>query len=141
MPKVETKEDLVTVCGNEISDLSLALGKMLDDQLVLVKRGCLELMVTQFPLGLCTFSSTDRFMLVDSAVSIVLARDISLNKRLFVWLKDSDEDVVFVLKVLAFNLEFAITGFTKGFQDLDVIFGQTGLWRENFGYGFHGCCL
>lgn len=129
MPKVETKEDLVTVCGNEISDLSLALGKMLDDQLVLVKRGCLELMVTQFPLALCTFSSIDRYMLVESAISIVLVKDISLNKRLFVWIKDSDEDVVLVLKVLAFNIEYASTGSSKGFQDLNFILGQAGLRR------------
>ena len=61
---------------------------LLDDQ-ILVQRNFLDLLVTHLPIGALTETKRvvgkDIELLVSAAVSVVLRRDMSLNKRLWSW--------------------------------------------------------
>ena len=66
----------------------------LKDQQPLVQRGFLDLLVTHLPLSAATVqedaSTRDIDILVSSSLSIVLKRDMGLNRRLWAWFCGSD---------------------------------------------------
>ncbi|KAI8901962.1 Dopey, N-terminal-domain-containing protein [Globomyces pollinis-pini] len=98
MPKITSREDMVMICGNQTSILTTALCSLLEDNQLLVKRGCLELMVTQFSSKNRSFSDTDMERIISSAITVVLYKEMSLNRRLYIWLKDCDNIVMEVLR-------------------------------------------
>ena len=67
----------------------------LQDDQPLVQRGFLDLLVTNLPLNADALqqegSADDLDLLVAAAISIVLKRDMSLNRRLWMWFLGSDE--------------------------------------------------
>jgi hypothetical protein len=67
----------------------------LQDEQPLTQRGFLDLLVTHLPLSAATLQHTDSRkdleILVAAAMSIVLRRDMSLNRRLWAWFFGSDE--------------------------------------------------
>lgn len=67
----------------------------LQDEQPLTQRGFLDLLVTHLPLSATTLQSpesrNDLDILVAAAMSIVLRRDMSLNRRLWAWFFGSDE--------------------------------------------------
>ena len=67
----------------------------LQDDQPLVQRGFLDLLVSHIPLKAETLqrngSADDLGILVSAAMSIVLKRDMSLNRRLWAWFLSSDE--------------------------------------------------
>lgn len=65
----------------------------LTDSNVLVQRGFLELLLKNVPLSLPLLQQSpgDLERLLLSAISVVLRRDMSLNRRLYIWLLGPDE--------------------------------------------------
>lgn len=67
----------------------------LQDEQPLVQRGFLDLLVTHLPLASSTLqkaeSRRDLDILMSAAMSIVLKRDMSLNRRLWTWFFGNDE--------------------------------------------------
>ncbi|KAI9098669.1 Dopey, N-terminal-domain-containing protein [Phlyctochytrium arcticum] len=92
MPKVSSSEDVAVVLGNETSLLCRALSECLEDKLVLVQRGALELLVVHFPFKYRVFQSDDTELLIASATSVVLRKDMSLNRRLYSWLLPKSDE-------------------------------------------------
>ncbi|KAK9465276.1 Dopey, N-terminal-domain-containing protein [Lipomyces arxii] len=98
VPNDQTTEDLSASLSEDIKAIVTpdpglfvrALGKGLEDDQVLVQRGFLELLVKNVQLHsgvLQTLVSPhDLTLLIMSASSVVLRRDMSLNRRLWVWL-------------------------------------------------------
>ena len=72
----------------------------LTDEQLLIQRGFLELLVTHLPLNSTLFqfkvSAPDLELLVSAATSVVLRREMSLNRRLWLWFlgqaSSSDQD-------------------------------------------------
>jgi hypothetical protein len=77
--------------------MAKALSALLQDNVPLVRRGVLELMVQSFNPNFCHFSNSDFDILIPSAISIVLFKDVSLNRRLYQWIHLLDDHVVRVL--------------------------------------------
>ncbi|KAK9372385.1 Dopey, N-terminal-domain-containing protein [Lipomyces chichibuensis] len=83
-------DELKAVVKPEPGLMVRALGKGLEDEQILVQRGFLELLVRNLQLqsGILQNLVTpyDLTLLVISASSVVLRRDMSLNRRLWTWL-------------------------------------------------------
>ncbi|TPX60422.1 hypothetical protein PhCBS80983_g01815 [Powellomyces hirtus] len=91
MPKLSSAEDVAVVLGNETGLLARALSAVLTDEIALVQRGGLELLVVHFPLKYGLYQDSDLTLVLQAAVSVVLRKDMSLNRRLYAWLLDSSE--------------------------------------------------
>ncbi|KAK9464098.1 Dopey, N-terminal-domain-containing protein [Lipomyces oligophaga] len=82
--------ELKSIVSPEPGLLVRALGKGLADEQVLVQRGFLELLVRSVQLHngalQCLVPADDLTLLMISASSVVLRRDMSLNRRLWTWL-------------------------------------------------------
>ena len=100
MPRIKSKEDMVVVCGMHSNLLVDALCCLVQDANHLVKRGALELLLTQFEFSVTSFTSGEKQRVIEACISVVLARDMSLNRRLFSIVKECDDDVVHVLKAM-----------------------------------------
>lgn len=79
-------EDVAQFLGNDSALLVRALSAALDDKDLLVQRGVLEFLVTQFSLKQKLFSEDDKLFLVRAALGVVLRKDMSLNRRLYAWI-------------------------------------------------------
>ncbi|KAK9453351.1 Dopey, N-terminal-domain-containing protein [Dipodascopsis uninucleata] len=94
----KNKDETINALSDELKALvtpepglmTRALGKGLEDEQVLVQRGFLELLVRNIQLrsGVLQkiISERDLVLLIISASSVVLRRDMSLNRRLWTWL-------------------------------------------------------
>ncbi|KAJ3012642.1 hypothetical protein HKX48_006177 [Thoreauomyces humboldtii] len=92
MPKISSAEDVAVVLGNQTGLLARALSAVLRDDTALVQRGGLELLVVHFPLKSNLFQGNDLTLVLQAAVSVVLRKDMSLNRRLYAWLLDSGDN-------------------------------------------------
>ena len=66
-----------------------AFSAALEDDNLLVRRGALDLLVNCLRTDGIVFkkaSSNDQAILTNAAISVVLRRDLSLNRRLYTWL-------------------------------------------------------
>ena len=63
-----------------------ALKACLEDSAVLVQRNTLDLLTTAFPFHSSQLTRDDQSEVLDSALLVVLRRDMSLNRRLYAWL-------------------------------------------------------
>lgn len=71
-----------------------AFAAALEDENLLVRRSALDLLVQSLRLDSVTVKEAhadDRAILMRSASSVVLRRDLSLNRRLYTWLLGGDE--------------------------------------------------
>ena len=90
LAKMNGPEDMAFVIGSHSDVVAKSLAEMLEDKLVLVQRGVLELLVNYFPLNSSLFREQDVLLIVQSAVTVVLRRDMSLNRRLYAWILATD---------------------------------------------------
>ncbi|KAI8815780.1 Dopey, N-terminal-domain-containing protein [Fimicolochytrium jonesii] len=95
MPKMTSAEDVAVVLGNKTSLLARALSTVLRDEKVLVQRAGLEILLVHFPLDYGLFQGDDLTLLLIAAVSVVMRKDMSLNRRLYAWLLGSADVKVF----------------------------------------------
>ncbi|XP_023228488.1 protein dopey-1-like [Centruroides sculpturatus] len=81
-----TMEDQLYIIGTDIDTMVHAICSSLQDSSVLVQRCALDLLLLGFPVYNSQLVSSDMVKIVTSAVTVVLRRDMSLNRRLFGWL-------------------------------------------------------
>ncbi|ORY92300.1 Dopey, N-terminal-domain-containing protein [Syncephalastrum racemosum] len=87
LPKIVDQEETALVLGIENVGLMVrAFSATLTDSQLLVQRGMLELLVQNFQLKHRTIPNDDLVVLMRAALSIVLRKDMSLNRRLYAWL-------------------------------------------------------
>ncbi|CAH1756245.1 1732_t:CDS:10 [Entrophospora sp. SA101] len=90
MPKIITKEDLAVVLCDDVGIMVQAFSATLNDSHNLVPRALLQLLVVSFPLKIV--KQNELVMLMKTAATVVLRKDMSLNKRLYAWLLGPDEN-------------------------------------------------
>ncbi|XP_055611596.1 protein dopey-1 homolog isoform X2 [Uranotaenia lowii] len=76
--------------GGSIELLVTGLCSCLVDAVILVQRNTLEFLLLAFPLHAMTLCKKDIVRLVKTALSTILRRDMSLNRRLYSWLLGAD---------------------------------------------------
>ena len=87
--KIETVEDMVVLAGHDPNTLPNALIELINDPNILVKRGCLDLMLNKLCVSPDTFSQEINEQLVLNSLNVVFKRDMSLNRRLHNWLEST----------------------------------------------------
>ncbi|KAJ3138752.1 hypothetical protein HK100_012424 [Physocladia obscura] len=100
MPKFSSKADIAAVLGNDTLVISRALAAALEDKQILVQRGALELLVVNFPIQnkinsfeFSLFPFEELQSIIRAAVSVVLRKDMSLNRRLYSWILGSSDNL------------------------------------------------
>ncbi|SPO39006.1 related to DOP1 - strong similarity to developmental regulatory gene, dopey (dopA) [Pseudozyma flocculosa] len=81
--------------GKDVGLMVRGFAHALEDETLLVRRNALELLVTHLrmdrPLFQRHVKANDKVILVRAALSVVLRRDLSLNRRLYSWLLGADD--------------------------------------------------
>ncbi|XP_042903309.1 protein DOP1A isoform X2 [Parasteatoda tepidariorum] len=83
-------EDQLFIFGTDVDTMVQGLCASLQDTSVLVQRCALDLLLMGFPIHCNQLLTSDMIHVVTSAVTVVLRRDMSLNRRLFSWLMGGD---------------------------------------------------
>ena len=82
------------IFGADLDVVVTALCSSVQDAKILVQRNALDFLILAFPMHLDIttqgFSDQDRIELTVAGVSVLLRRDMSLNRRLFNWLLGTD---------------------------------------------------
>jgi len=78
------KEMKEIFAGNIVICSRCIAASLVDDDL-LVQRSALELLVSYLPVCYEPFSDDDLDIVVSSAITVVLRKDMSLNRRLYSW--------------------------------------------------------
>ncbi|TDL20873.1 hypothetical protein BD410DRAFT_899170 [Rickenella mellea] len=94
LPRVDGNEDPTAIVGQDLGLMIRAFSTALEDDNLLVRRGALDLLVQclRFESAVVTRASeADRSILMRAAASVVLRRDLSLNRRLYTWLLGPEE--------------------------------------------------
>jgi hypothetical protein len=95
LPKLGPDDDITQIVGSDIGLMIRAFASCLEDSVVLVQRGILDLLVTSLRLDSAASPSLtahdDRLLLMRAASGVVLRRDLSLSRRLYIWLTGSGE--------------------------------------------------
>ncbi|KAI3646116.1 hypothetical protein MP228_009044 [Amoeboaphelidium protococcarum] len=86
-PQFKTREQMIAVFGNDLSIFVSGLSELLSDSNILVERGAMELLVNHMPLDSQLLDGQDLQKLVSCALGVVLHKEISLNRRLFTWVR------------------------------------------------------
>ncbi|CAG0880262.1 unnamed protein product [Darwinula stevensoni] len=84
-PKM-TLEDQLFILGANVNVTVLALEGCLEDSSPFVQRSALDVLIALFPLHEKQLTTEDLIHLVSAALSVLLSRDINLNRRLYSWL-------------------------------------------------------
>jgi hypothetical protein len=71
-----------------------ALCSALQDSSVLVQRSMLDYLLVAFPMHNGQLTRTDLATVVEAAINVVLRRDMSLNRRLYLWFLGSPQHQV-----------------------------------------------
>ncbi|XP_011306689.1 protein dopey-1 homolog isoform X2 [Fopius arisanus] len=79
-------EDQLFIMGTNPDIMVSALCAGVQDSSVLVQRSALDLLLIGFPVHSSQLSHQDMVTLLTSALTTILRRDMSLNRRLFAWL-------------------------------------------------------
>jgi hypothetical protein len=72
-----------------------AFAAALEDENILVRRAALDLLVTSLRLDSVSVKNAradDRAILMRAAYSVILRRDVALNRRLYLWLLGPDDN-------------------------------------------------
>ncbi|KAL1518230.1 hypothetical protein ABEB36_001886 [Hypothenemus hampei] len=83
-------EDQLYLMGHDIGLMVLGLSAAVQDSSVLVQRSALDLLMVCFPMQNKQLLYADMVRLVTAALTTILRRDMSLNRRLYSWLLESD---------------------------------------------------
>lgn len=108
--------DITSIVGRDIGLMIRAFAAALEDDNLLVRRSALDLLVTSLRLNSISVKNAradDRAILMRASYSVILRRDLALNRRLYLWLLGPDEnakqqDVYFrenALDLLKYTLE------------------------------------
>ncbi|RWS15080.1 protein dopey-1-like isoform X7 [Dinothrombium tinctorium] len=84
--KKKSLEDQLYVMGTSIETVVNGVCAALLDPNVLVQRAILDLLLCCFPMHNCQILSSDMISITTAAVTVLLRRDISLNRRLYSWI-------------------------------------------------------
>ncbi|XP_041353922.1 protein dopey-1-like isoform X2 [Gigantopelta aegis] len=84
--KKQTMEDQLHMMGLDLDILVQSLCSSMQDTSVLVQRSVLDFLLLAFPMHNSQLTKEDVGRIVSAAVSVVLRRDMSLNRRLYNWL-------------------------------------------------------
>lgn len=91
--KKRSLEDQLYIMGTNLETLVNGVCAALLDPNVLVQRAILDLLLSCFPMHNCQIVKTDMIRIATAAVTVLLRRDISLNRRFFSWLFGSEASV------------------------------------------------
>lgn len=94
LPVLKADEDIPFVVGGDVGLMVRAFAAALEDDDLLVRRGSLDLLLQSLRIDSVAMKraqSEDRAILMRAATSVVLRRDLSLNRRLYSWLLGPDE--------------------------------------------------
>lgn len=111
--------DITPIVGRDIGLMIRAFAAALEDDNLLVRRAALDLLVTSLRLNSVSVKNSraeDRAILMRASYSVILRRDLALNRRLYLWLLGPDEnakqqDAYFrenALDLLKYTLEVAM---------------------------------
>ncbi|PCH34091.1 hypothetical protein WOLCODRAFT_61246 [Wolfiporia cocos MD-104 SS10] len=95
LPTLKADEDITVIVGRDIGLMIRAFSAALEDDDLLVRRGTLDLLVQSLRIDCVAIKQAqpeDRTILMRAASSVVLKRDLSLNRRLYSWLLGPDEN-------------------------------------------------
>jgi hypothetical protein len=87
--------DIATIVGRDIGLMIRAISAALEDDDSLVRRGALDILLQSLPLNSVAVNNApveDRAILMRAATSVVLRRDLALNRRLYTWLLGPEEN-------------------------------------------------
>jgi hypothetical protein len=87
--------DIAVIIGRDTGLMIRAFAAALEDDNLLVRRGALDLLLQSLRVDSTAIrkaQSDDRTILMRAATSVVLRRDLSLNRRLYTWLLGPDEN-------------------------------------------------
>jgi hypothetical protein len=87
--------ELVTMLGHDVGLMIRAFAAALEDDNLLVRRYALDLILQVLRLdgvAMQKSSHEDRIIVMRAATSVVMRRDLSLNRRLYTWLLGPDEN-------------------------------------------------
>ncbi|KAL7632631.1 UNVERIFIED_CONTAM: hypothetical protein RMT77_017069 [Armadillidium vulgare] len=88
--KKATTEDQLHIIGTNVDVMVCGLCRALEDQSVLVQRAALDLTLLLLPMHNTQLLKDDLTAIVMSALTVLLRRDMSLNRRLYSWLLGSE---------------------------------------------------
>ncbi|KAH9043683.1 Dopey, N-terminal-domain-containing protein [Lactarius pseudohatsudake] len=95
LPKLIAGKDFQTMLGHDVGLMIRAFAAALEDDNILVRRNALDLIIQALRLdgvAIQKASSEDRAIIMRAATSVVMRRDLSLNRRLYTWLLGPDEN-------------------------------------------------
>ncbi|THG95919.1 hypothetical protein EW026_g5825 [Hermanssonia centrifuga] len=110
LPRLKADEDIASFVGRDIGLMTRAISAALEDDDSLVRRGALDILLQSLPLDNIAVKSApaaDREILMKAATSVVLRRDLALNRRLYSWVlgpDDNSQQQMTYLKTYALNL-------------------------------------
>ena len=91
---ITSHTDISHIVGKDIGLMIRAFAAVLEDDNSLVRRAALDLLLTSLRLDSLAVKNArteDRTILMRAACSVVLRRDLALNRRLYSWLLGPDE--------------------------------------------------
>ncbi|KAF9270860.1 hypothetical protein L218DRAFT_952937 [Marasmius fiardii PR-910] len=94
LPQLHGLEDITGIVGHDIGLMIRAFAAALEDDNLLVRRSALDLLLQSLRVDSSTIrraSAEDRAIIMRAAISVVLRRDLSLNRRLYSWLLGPEE--------------------------------------------------
>ncbi|KAL4070521.1 Dopey, N-terminal-domain-containing protein [Scleroderma citrinum] len=94
LPRLNADEDITQIIGRDIGLMIRAFAAALEDDNLLVRRGALDILLQSMRMDSAAIKSAqpeDCTILMRAAISVVLRRDLSLNRRLYTWLLGSDD--------------------------------------------------
>ncbi|KAI0783393.1 Dopey, N-terminal-domain-containing protein [Abortiporus biennis] len=95
LPQLNSNEDITAIVGRDIGLMIRAFAAALEDDDLLVRRGALDLLIQSLrvdSVAVKNAQTDDRTILMRAATSVVLRRDLSLNRRIYTWLLGTDEN-------------------------------------------------
>ena len=89
-----THADLEALCAGDYQGILICLNSLLSSTQTLVNRSAMDLLLAQFPFELSKLLFQDIFLqLIEGVLGLLLKRDMSLNRRVYNWLKGGEENV------------------------------------------------
>ncbi|KAI0964349.1 hypothetical protein AcW1_001188 [Taiwanofungus camphoratus] len=106
LPTLKADEDITFIVGRDIGLMIRAFSAALEDDDLLVRRAALDLLLQSLRIDSVAIKRVqpeDRGILMRAAISVVLRRDLSLNRRLYSWLLGPDENSQHQIEYLRAN--------------------------------------
>ncbi|KAG9313948.1 Dopey, N-terminal-domain-containing protein [Chiua virens] len=94
LPRLHADEDITVIVGRDIGLMIRAFAAALEDDNLLVRRSALDMLLQTMRVDSAAIKRAkpeDSAILMKAAISVVLRRDLSLNRRLYTWLLGPDE--------------------------------------------------